>query len=65
MIKRQRNYDMDMCAKIILNSMYRKHGVWPLETAQTFVLCRTGNVVIGISKEECAMHVFRYGNILH
>jgi len=56
---------MDMCAKIILNSMYRKHGVWPLESAQIFVLCRTGNVVIGISKEECAMHVFRYGNILH
>jgi len=40
----------------MLNLVYKKHGVWPLKTAQTFGFCREVNVLIGISNEGGAIN---------
>jgi hypothetical protein len=46
-------------SKLILNTMYKKQGVWLLKTAQTFRFHRAENVVFGISNENCTVNVVR------
>jgi hypothetical protein len=48
--KRQKKKDMCIFAKKILKSMYKKHGIWPLKTAQKVGLRKSANTVIFISK---------------
>jgi hypothetical protein len=49
-------------AKENLNSMCKKHGVGHLKTAQKLGFRRAGNVLFGISKEDCTVNVVRYGS---
>jgi len=54
--KTSREVRYSIFSKIMLNSVYKKRGVWPLKTAQTFGFCRAVNVLIGISNEGGAMN---------